>query len=88
MKLIIFLIFYSNISFASGSSVGTLNQVTPDPAQKEFENEYDDLQKTINDLDKPKVKARSSLEREEKRESKLPSNEVETDYKKKKLKTK
>lgn len=55
-----------------GSAAGTLNQVHPDPAQKGFKAEYDDLRKTVNDLDKPK-------EKESKRESKLPSHKVESE---------
>jgi hypothetical protein len=55
---------------------GTLNQIENDPAQKGFENEYDDLQKTIDDLDRPDEK-----QKEEKRESELPSHKVQTDDK-------
>jgi hypothetical protein len=55
---------------------GTINQIENDPAQKGFEREYDDLQKTIDDLDTPVKK-----QNEQERESKLPSRKVKTDYK-------
>lgn len=54
---------------------GTLNQIQNDPAQKGFEREYDDLQKTIDDLDRPVEK-----QKQQDHESKLPSHKVNTDY--------
>lgn len=37
-----------------GSVPGTLNQIHPDPEQKRFENEYQDLRDTIDELDEAK----------------------------------
>jgi peptidoglycan hydrolase CwlO-like protein len=76
--ILCFLIFLTSPGLAQIEAVpGTLNQIENDPAQKGFEKEYDDLQKTIDDLDRPVEK-----QSEETRESKLPSNKVNTDFKK------
>lgn len=78
LTLLCLLISLTSPSLAQIEAVpGTLNQIENDPAQEGFEKEYDDLQKTIDDLDKP-IKKQS----EEERESNLPSNKVKTDYKK------
>lgn len=72
------LISLTSSAYAQMEAVpGTLNQIENDPAQKGFEREYDDLQKTIDDLDKPVEK-----QKEQERESDLPSHKVKTDDKK------
>lgn len=74
LTLLVGILTFPAITLAQlGSSAGTLNQVHPDPAQQEFENEYDDLQKTVRDLDKPKTKS------SEEKESDLPSNKIHPD---------
>lgn len=51
---------------------GTLNQIEADPAEKNLQHEYDDLRKTIDDLDKP-----GAPQKEEERERELRSNQVQ-----------
>ena len=77
MVLTGFMLSLTTVVFGQSAVPATLNQIHHDQAQTGFEKEYDDLQKTIVDLDKP-----SEKQSEEERESKLPSHKVKSDYKK------
>lgn len=69
-------ILLTTAAFGQSAVPATLNQIHHDPAQTGFEKEYDDLQKTVRDLDKPGKK-----QTEQERESKLPSHKVKSDEK-------
>lgn len=77
MILTTLMLMMTTVIYGQAAVPATLNQIQHDPAQTGFEKEYDDLQETIGDLDKP-----SEKQSEEERESKLPSHEVKSDYKK------